>query len=113
MRILLAEDDRELRELMARSLRRAGHEVETVADGDALWARGCEAVHDLLVTDHHMPGRTGLQALRDLRAAGWDTPALIVSSFVDELARLPEAVQVLAKPVDLLELKARIAELPR
>ena len=61
-----------------------GHEVETAADGqevmDAFHARRRGELPDLLLLDAMMPRKSGVEALRELRAEGVETPALIVSA---------------------------------
>src|SRR5579885_1121604 len=68
-RILIADDDRELCTLLADYLRREGFEVEAVHDGAAALARLYDAQRrpDLLILDVMMPGRDGLETLRELR----------------------------------------------
>lgn len=67
-RILVADDDEDIRLLVAMRLRRSGHVVELVGDGDSV-VRACSArVPDLAILDVMMPGRSGLDACRLLRA---------------------------------------------
>ena len=71
-RILLAEDDHSMRDFLSKALKRAGHEVEPVGDGEeGLEALGDRAgVFDLLLTDIVMPGVDGIELAR--RAAEID-----------------------------------------
>ena len=58
-RILLAEDDDQRRAFLGRGLRRAGHAVDAVADGEAALVQAHDADYDLLVADVVMPGMNG------------------------------------------------------
>jgi two-component system cell cycle response regulator CpdR len=62
--ILLAEDDDQMRVFLARGLRRAGHSVDAVGDGDAALACSAGADYDLLLADVVMPGLDGIELAR-------------------------------------------------
>jgi CheY-like chemotaxis protein len=89
-RILLAEDDDEMRSLLAEILRGDGYDVVEVGDGGrllVLLARAYVAHSppcDLLVSDVRMPVCSGLQILENLRLAHWQTPAILMTAFGDE-----------------------------
>jgi DNA-binding response OmpR family regulator len=95
-----------------------GHEVETAADGQEVVdaARRAVAPPDLLLLDAMMPRKSGIDALRELRAEGVESPCLIVSAHTQgsdggaEHAGLGIAGYV-AKPIDFEALFAKIAEL--
>ena len=108
-RILLADDDRELRSLLGTTLRRAGYEVieagdgiEVVnflyADGSAEWMPPLDAI----VSDLCMPGLTGLEALTCLRDDDHRLPFILMTAFgtadVRAQARRLGATAVLMKP---------------
>jgi len=88
-RIVVAEDDFEMRRLVADCLRKEGHEVHEVADGaqlllrieDSFFLRRVAAPIDLFVTDIHMPVHTGLEIVRGLREAGLNMPVVIMTAF--------------------------------
>ncbi len=92
-RVLIAEDDPALRDLMARMLAFEGYIVTETADGQTM----LEAAHashdsiddafDLIVTDVHMPGMTGLDALARLRELGCCTPAIVVSALPPDMVQ--------------------------
>mgnify|MGYP000064797444 CR=1 FL=1 len=63
-RILIAEDDEDLRLLLRLVVQRAGHEVEGVGDGVAALRAITRGGYDLVVLDNMMPGMTGLEVLR-------------------------------------------------
>jgi CheY-like chemotaxis protein len=101
-RILIAEDDKALRELMAHLLAFEGYFITEAADAHAMLqavrASGNSGndTFDLIVTDVRMPGQTGLDALASLRKSGYRTPAIIVSALPGEM------VQVEAEQLDAL-----------
>ena len=116
-RVLLAEDDPELRRMIARRLRTVGYDVVEARDGaelDALLARHApgDAV-DLLVSDVRMPGRSGLAIASELQRAGRALPIILMTGFGDrevhEQARHLGVLAVLDKPFDLDELCAAVS----
>ena len=112
-RLLVAEDDREMRRLLVESLRRDGHEIESVGSGLALLAHVRDGrSYDLVVSDVRMPGRTGLEVLADARARGWPSPVLLITAFgddttLDEAARLG-AIALFSKPFDMDDLRTAV-----
>jgi len=121
-RIFLAEDDKEMRGLVASVLRRSGHEVVEAADGLELLRQiesvdelESEACRDLVVTDVRMPGATGLEVLASLRQSRPNVPVVLVSSFGDEElradARQLGAAAFLDKPFSLAALQTTILQL--
>src|SRR4051794_15754322 len=105
-RILVADDSRLMRRILAKSLTESGLEVVgEAADGDEALARCAELRPDAMTLDLHMPGTDGLAVLRALRAPGAPrVPAVVVSAFspahgaraVDALAE--GAFELVAKP---------------
>ncbi|MBV2363824.1 response regulator transcription factor [Streptomonospora nanhaiensis] len=116
-RVLIADDDRAIRDSLERALQLEGYEVRTVADG----VQALAAVHgdpvDLLVLDVMMPGVDGLGVCRVLRAEGDRTPILMLTARVetpDRVAGLDAgADDYLPKPFELDELLARLRALLR
>jgi two-component system OmpR family response regulator len=88
-RILVVEDNPELRQLSTLVLRRLGFQVDSAADGEAGWEALVIMPYDVLITDHEMPRLTGLGLIKRMRAASVNTPAILVSG------RLPFAEPVL------------------
>ncbi|WP_437753824.1 response regulator [Sorangium sp. So ce1389] len=115
-RVLLAEDDRELRRLLATALRRDGYEVLEARDGNHLLELMGESLvssggtpPDLVVSDVRMPGRSGMELLAGLRREDWSTPVVLITAFGDpethaEAYRLG-ADAVLDKPLDVDDLR--------
>ncbi|WP_437575472.1 response regulator [Sorangium sp. So ce887] len=116
VRVLLAEDDRELRLLLATALRRDGYEVLEARDANhllelmgAALVSGNGAPVDVVVSDIRMPGRSGLELLAGLRRDDWATPVVLITAFGDpethaEAYRLG-ADAVLDKPLDIDDLR--------
>ncbi|MDD6793363.1 MAG: response regulator transcription factor, partial [Thermobifida fusca] len=115
--VLIADDDRAIRESLERALQLEGYQTRTAADGVETLA----AVHsdpvDLLILDVMMPGVDGLGVCRVLRAEGDRTPILMLTARVetsDRVAGLDAgADDYLPKPFELDELLARIRALLR
>lgn len=101
-RVLVADDDARLAELISRYLIMEGYEVETVADGLAAVERATAEPPDLVILDIMMPGIDGLEACRRIRAnlATAELPVLVVSALGEEeaTARRAGASATLKKP---------------
>ncbi|MDT7581382.1 MAG: two-component system, OmpR family, response regulator MprA [Pseudonocardiales bacterium] len=116
-RVLVADDDRAIRESLARALELEGYDVATAADGVETLTRVHRDGFDALVVDVMMPGVDGLAVCRLLRAEGDHTPVLMLTARVetpDRVAGLDAgADDYLAKPFELDELLARLRALLR
>lgn len=110
--VVLAEDDREMRMLLATTLRRAGWDVLEAGDGMDLldcvaWLIGSrdDWADCVLVSDIRMPELGGLEVLERLRDLGWAGGIILITAFGDEAthaqARELGATMVLDKPFDL------------
>jgi two-component system response regulator MprA len=115
--LVIAEDDRAVRESVTRALELEGYEVEAVSDGAAaLEAAGREDV-DLLLLDLGMPHVDGLTVCRRLRSAGSRLPILVLTARTEVSDRVSGldagADDYLAKPFSLDELLARLRALLR
>ena len=86
-RLLVVEDQPEVRELAVSALRRAGHEVFEASDGDEAFARFGERAADLelLLTDVVMPGMNGRELSEHLRARNADLLVIFMSGYTDEI----------------------------
>src|SRR4051794_20335083 len=82
VRILVAEDDVRLADLLDQSLREAGWDVEVVHDGKAAYGRALPdgIAYDVLLLDWMLPGMDGVAVCRRLRDLGLTTPILMLTA---------------------------------
>jgi two-component system, OmpR family, response regulator MprA len=117
VRVLLAEDDRAVREALTRALELEGHTVDAVADGEAALDTRRASPPDIVVLDWMMPVLDGLSVCRAIRAEGDRVPVLILTArgeIRDRVAGLDAgADDYLPKPFALDELLARVRALLR
>jgi DNA-binding response OmpR family regulator len=117
VRVLVVEDERKLAEAVASALRAEHYDVVVASTGEDGFFRANAEVFDLLVLDVMLPGRSGLEILRALRARRIETPVLILTARdgVDDrvLGLDLGADDYLVKPFALPELLARIRALFR
>lgn len=118
MRILIAEDDAVLADGLSRALRKAGYAVDCVTSGsDADTAVATNQEYDLLILDLGLPGLSGTEVLKRLRARNARVPVLILTAndSVEQRVRGLDlgADDFMSKPFALSELEARIRALVR
>jgi CheY-like chemotaxis protein len=113
-RVLLAEDDADLRDGFRAALEREGYAVLVAADGHEMLrlfsaaAGRTIAPPDVIVMDVRMPRHSGVELLTALRLAEWPVPVVLVTGFADDRARARaaqlKAYAVLEKPITASEL---------
>ena len=117
MRVLIVEDDRQLRTSMTRGLREASHVVEQAATGEQAIALAKSSAFDVMILDVRLPGVDGLAVCRAVRAAGNRVPILMLTALDDVEDRIAGldagADDYLTKPFDFGELMARLRALGR
>ncbi len=117
MNILLVEDDAAVAEFIGSELTRAGCSCTCCANGDEAFGIAREQAFDVWIIDRMLPGRDGLALIRDLRADGDATPALVLSALgeVDDRVQglRSGADDYLVKPFAMDELLARLQVLCR
>ncbi len=117
MRLLLVEDSVELADALMADLLRHGYAVDWLADGRDAACQGLSEPYDLIILDLGLPGRPGLQVLREWREQGSHTPVLILtarSSWAERIEGLKAgADDYLSKPFHPEELLLRIQGLLR
>jgi DNA-binding NtrC family response regulator len=115
LRILLVEDEPDLRDALAQSLEEAGHEVVMASDGEQGLALVTEQTFDVLVTDVRLPKLDGRALLRRVLAETPGTRVILISAFGDieqAVAALKQgAYDYLAKPFEVGRLLALLAHL--
>jgi two-component system, OmpR family, response regulator len=116
-KVLVVDDEENIRQLLSVSLKFQGYEVETAADGPAALDRCRIAKPDVLVLDVMMPGMDGFGLLRRLRADGVEAPALFLSArdtVEDKINGLTiGGDDYVTKPFSLEEVVARLQVLLR
>ena len=80
VRLLIVEDDDRLADAMRRGLQDQGHVVDHAANGPNGLLLASDGAYDAIVLDLNLPGRDGLEVLRELRKAGIGTPLVIVTA---------------------------------
>ena len=119
-RVLVAEDDFDMRAMIAAALRADGYSVVEAANGiellDAiavgLISGRSEDAFDVVLSDVRMPRVNGIDVITRLRQASWTVPVIIMTASGDEtfLTRLRElGIRLLEKPFDLDDLREAIA----
>lgn len=117
MRLLLVEDHVPLADELLANLTRQGYAVDWLADGRDAAYQGATEPYDLIILDLGLPGRPGLEVLREWRAASLATPVLILTargSWAERIEGLKAgADDYLSKPFHPEELQLRIQALLR
>lgn len=116
-RILVVEDEEKLARLISRVLSEEGYVVETAGDGRSGLSRALNETFDLLVLDWMLPGHSGVQIVRALRAAEMGVPVLLLTAR-DQIEDRVEGLDAgaddyLSKPFAFPELLARVRALTR
>ncbi len=115
--ILVIEDEPALRTTLSDRLRAEKYVVDTAADGNDGFDKASSRPFDLIIMDIMLPGRSGLDVCRDLRAAGMATPIMILTvrnETVDKVVGLKlGADDYVTKPFEAAELLARVEVLLR
>jgi len=112
MRILVIEDDRKVANFIATGLGQEGYAVDVLHEGTDAGAQALACDYDAVVLDLMLPGRSGFQVLRDIRARKATLPILILTakdSLEERVAGLDSgADDYMVKPFALAELSARL-----
>ncbi|MFN8636306.1 MAG: ATP-binding protein [Chloroflexota bacterium] len=112
LRVLLAEDEAGLRQILTSYLRVDGHTVDAAGNGHEALAQYAPDSFDLVITDRAMPEMGGDQLAAELQRRGSKTPVIMLTGLGDlmnEVGERPDGVDlVVAKPVTLAELRAAV-----
>jgi two-component system copper resistance phosphate regulon response regulator CusR len=117
LRVLIVEDDRSLAEFTARGLRENGCAVDVAFDGVEGAHLAVTEAYDVVILDILLPGKSGLEVLREIRGKGANVPVICVTArdrVQDRVAGLDlGADDYLVKPFQFSELLARLRALQR
>ncbi len=117
MRLLLAEDEKELNRALVHMLKHEHYEVDSVFDGEDALDYALSAEYEVMIFDVMMPKRDGISVLKEIRKQGIHTPVLLLtakSQVDDRITGLDAgADDYLCKPFDRGELFARLRALAR
>ncbi|HEY3176690.1 MAG TPA: sigma-54 dependent transcriptional regulator [Candidatus Polarisedimenticolia bacterium] len=112
-RILVVEDEPDLRKVLATLLRREGYTVDPAETGPAACDRLSKEIYDLVITDLKLPGSDGIEVLRTSKGAYPDTPVIIITAYstdeAAEEARRLGAFNYILKPFDTDKILADVA----
>ncbi len=102
-RILVIDDEPDMRVLLEQTLKSAGHEVILAADGKEGVTRYRTSPADLVITDLYMPNQDGAETIRELRSCSPEVAIIAMSGMTDtgtmqSLAQKVAAVRILRKP---------------
>ncbi len=115
--ILVVDDEPHIREIVGSYLAREGHDVRYAADGDSALAAALDGDPDLIVLDVMLPGRSGFDVLRDLRAAGRRSAVILLTARDDVIDRVAGleigADDYVTKPFEPREVVARVGAVLR
>ena len=115
--LLVVDDDPGLREFVGVTLRLEGYRIVFAADAEELPQRIQDEQPELVIMDLVMPGRSGLEALKELRAEGCDLPVIMLTARDEDEDKLAAfqagADDYLVKPFNARELVARVAAVLR
>jgi DNA-binding response OmpR family regulator len=117
MRILVIEDDPTVGQYVKRGLEEHQWAVDLTADGEEGERRASSEAYDLIVLDMRLPGKSGLDVLRSLRAKGFERPVLVLTAQDAVDAKVSTlragADDYVTKPFAFEELLARVEALAR
>ena len=112
MRILLAEDDKDLNKALTWQLAARGYNVDSCGNGEEALYYGKQNIYDVILLDRMLPDREGTEVLIALRQASINTPVILITALgllQDKITGLDlGADDYLVKPFDFEELLARI-----
>ncbi len=117
MKVLIVEDDKQLAEFVRLAMKEDGHAADVAHDGKKGQELAMVYEYDVIILDHDLPGRNGLEVLQYMRQRGRTTAVLMLTAMSDE-ADIIEALDsgaddYLAKPFTIGELRARVRALGR
>ncbi len=117
MKILIAEDTKDLNKVVTTALEYSGYTVDSAFDGEQASSLISENGYDMIILDIMMPKKSGIEVLRDLRADHINTPVMMLTAKAEVDDRVEGldagADDYLAKPFAMKELLARVRAVAR
>ena len=114
LRVLVVDDEANARDVITQYLRGDGHRVVTATDGGEAIQRVMSEHFDLVITDHGMPGMSGITLADAVRRIDPAKPIFLLTGFAHDPAQLPASVsRILKKPLAGNELRSALATLER
>ncbi len=117
VRVLLVEDDRKVASFIRKGLEEEGYAADVASDGETGLLMGLDRLHNVIILDVMLPGKSGFQIVRELRQAKVPTPILLLTArdtLEDKVQGLDAgADDYLTKPFAFAELLARVRALLR
>lgn len=114
LRILVADDQEMICELIGEYLKGDGHQIELAYDGNEALEKFRAGTYDLLLTDQSMPGMNGTKLATMVKAERPGTPVILLTGFGDEMqasGQLPEGIDlVVSKPVSHADLRRAVSK---
>ncbi len=114
-RILLAEDDDDMRKFLVKALQRAGYDVVSFDNGQSAYDRLREEPFTLLLTDIVMPEMDGIELARKATELDPDIKVMFITGFaavaLNPESNAPKEAKVLSKPFHLKELVTQVEQL--
>jgi len=114
-KILLAEDDNDMRRFLVKALQNAGHQVLSYDNGMAAYQRLREEPFELLLTDIVMPEMDGIELARRAAELDPDIKIMFITGFaavaLNADSSAPKHAKVLSKPIHLRELVSEVQKL--
>ena len=111
-KVLVVEDDAEVRRVIVESLSMLGYVVSEAAEGTAGLAALAAAPHDLLVVDYAMPGLNGAEVIAKAREMVGEIPVILVTGYADmaQVGRVLGTQSILIKPFDIATLATAVSK---
>lgn len=113
LRVLVVDDQKNMRTIMRMIVKEMGHGVETAENGAEALELYRKGGIDLVITDFKMPRMNGLELLKAIKRENGKVPVIVVTSLADEMDKRPfveaGAFQVLGKPFDNVEIENAIS----
>ncbi|MGB4442558.1 MAG: sigma-54 dependent transcriptional regulator [Coriobacteriia bacterium] len=113
-RVLIADDEKNMRWVLSQALESEGYEVIEAADGKEALSAVADQAPDILILDHKMPAPDGMEVLRRIRAKGHRFPVIMLTAHGNVQTAVEAmkagASEYLTKPFDLDELRLSIAK---